>query len=201
MPPKTTESNQILGEIVQTSTVEITGHCHRGHEGPAFGAFISAGSDPACVAVVYNIETASLDSHRRPAALGIPEDEIPKRYPQLATLLKKQFQALLIGEWTRGAFRFGLPGRPPALHAGIKLCGDEELRGVMDDLGFLRWLRDSNRSAPEELMLWACKNLLEAHGWRREEAVRVGKAISDVYRDDYETLRRLIARLESWLTD
>lgn len=188
-----------IGEVIQTSTAEIAGECRRGQEGPAFGSLIVAGKAPACLAVVYNVETASPDSYRRPGALHMDEDEIPKKYPQLSLLLKKQFHALLIGEWN-GGLVYGLPRRPPALHAGVAICDEEMLRGAGAKLGFLRLLYDAGKPASEELLLCVCKTLLEAHGWRREEAVRIGKALSDLYRDDYETLRRITGRLEAWLS-
>lgn len=187
------------GEIIVTSTSEIIGQCRR--EGPvfAYGSYIAAGRDPRCIGVIYNVETTSLDPNRRPIALEKPEEEIERYYPQMKSLLRNQFQALLIGSMKNGMFRYGLPATPPGLHAQVTLCSEEEIRAIGDCPGFLRLLFDSGKSSSEELILSCCQHLLDSLGWRQEHTVRIGKALSDLYRDDYDTLRRLIQRLESWL--
>lgn len=194
-------SSDPIGEIILTSTTEITGQCRR--EGPSFpyGSFIAAGREVRCIGVVYNVETTSIDPNRRPIALEKAEDEIARYYPQLQNLLRNQFQALLIGSIQKGAFRFGLPATPPGLHAQVTACTEEEIRAIGHQPGFLRILLDSGKSPTEELILGCCQHLLESLGWRSEHAERIGKALSDLYRDDYDTLRRIINRLESWLND
>jgi len=188
-----------IGEVILTSTTEFVGQCRRNGQPPAHGAFIRVGREKRCVGVVYNVETTSIDPNRRPMALEIPEEEIPKAYPQLAGLLRSQFHAVAVGEYDRNAFRFGLPETPPALHARIELCDESEIREIGRDYGFLRLLYNSGKPSPEELLLSACRKIIDAHGGKREEAVRLGKAISELFRDEYDTLRRLLARLESWL--
>ncbi|MBN2326544.1 MAG: hypothetical protein JXR73_05260 [Candidatus Omnitrophica bacterium] len=190
-----------LGEIIAASTCEITGQCRR--EGPpfVFGSIVASGrSLHRCVGVVYNVETTSIDPNRRSIALDKTEEEIERFYPQLKALLRIQFQALLIGSLENGAFRYGLPAAPPALHAQAAPCSEDELDAISNQPDFIRLLFDSGKSSAEELILSCCRHLLDALQWRDELVVRTGKALSDLYRDDYETLRRLINRLESWRT-
>jgi len=189
--------SEVLGEIIYTSTTEIVGQCVRNQPSPAYGAFIRAGRENACIGVVYNIETASIDPHRRPSALGVPEDQLQQLYPQLAGLLRSEFQALLIGSLNEIRFQFGLPAIPPPLHAETRECGDEEVRRIGGDLGFLRLLYSSGKSSAEELLVSACRRLLSAYSWERSCAVRIGKAVSELFRDDYDSLRRIAARLEA----
>lgn len=188
-----------IGEIIAASTSEITGQCRRERPVFAYGSYIAAGREPRCIGVVYNVETTSLDPNRRPIALERDEDELERNYPQLKSLLRNQFQAILIGTMQNGVFRYGLPSIPPGLHAQAIPCTEEEIRAIGEHPGFLRLLVDSGKSSPEELILCCCQRLLDALGWRNEHTLRIGKALSDLYRDDYDTLRRLIDRLESWL--
>ena len=188
-----------IGEIIITSTSEITGQCRRGTPPFTYGSLISAGKTDRCMGVVFNVETTSVDPTRRATAFDMEEEQIRQRHPQLKMLLRNQFQALLIGSMHKNKFLYGLPATPPGLHAQIVPCSEDEIREIGANLGFLRLLYDSGKSSSEELILGCCRNLLDALGWRDEHAVRIGKALSDLYRDDYDALRRTINRLESWL--
>lgn len=191
----------IAGEVVAVNTREITGQLWRGRRPPGYGTFVRIGEALRAVGVVHNIETLSLDASRRPMALERREAEIPRAFPQLPGLVRVQFQALLIGQYEGDRFRFGVPGTPPPLHAEIRGCLDGEIREIARDLGFFRFLLDAGSVNAEELILRTCHCVLEAHGHRREEAVRAGRALSDVFRDDYDALRRVMIRLEAWLNE
>ncbi|RJP30180.1 MAG: hypothetical protein C4527_10200 [Candidatus Omnitrophota bacterium] len=188
-----------IGEVVNTSTTEIVGQCRRNGRPPAFGSFIQVGVEICRIGVVYNVETTSIDPNRRPSALGLSEEQLQRSYPQLSSLLRSQFQALLIGWLSDNRFVYGLPQTPPSLHAQVQPCRDEVIRCISRDLGFLRLIYASGKSATEDLLLGVCRSIIEAHERKRTEAVRVGKAVSELYRDDYDTLKRFITRLESWL--
>ncbi len=188
------------GELIFTSTTEITGQSLLEKPPFSFGAFVSAGQTIRCAGIVYNVETSSIDPHRRPSALGLSEDDFARHYPQYQMLLRSQFQAVLIGTFDATAFRYGLPATPPPLHAQVSECSRDEIREIGNDLGVLRLLFASGKSSPEELLLSTCQRILDADDRNRDTAVRIGKALSDLYRDDYDTLRRTIHRLESWLT-
>ncbi len=187
------------GEVIYTSTTEIIGQCRQNCRPPDFGSFIRVGKEAPCIGVVYNAETTSIDPNRRPMALGLPEDQLPQAYPQLASLLRSQFHALLVGLMDKDGFQYCLPRTPPTLHAQVNECLDDEIRTVSQDLGFLRLIYASGKSSTEDLLLSVSRCMIEAQGWKREEAIRIGKAVSEIYRDDYDTLKRIINRLESWL--
>ena len=75
---------------------------------------------------------------------------------------------------------------------------------IARDLGFLRLIFNFRKSPVEELLFAAGNSILNAvrnvnPQELKSEAVRLGKALCDLYRDDYDTLRRLMGRLETWL--
>lgn len=196
----TSQTNRIpFAEVVQAGAAEVSGQCRSGFGSPDFGSLILSGASHACVGVVYNVESVSLEPNRRPSALGLSQEELRRLHPQLSVLLREQFQALLIGTFDGNGFRYGLPARPPSLHSEIFLCEEDDIRVLGAEPTFLRLLYASNKPHTEELMLAVCKTLIESYGWRQEETVRIGKAVSEIYRDDYETLRRILSRMEAWL--
>jgi hypothetical protein len=188
-----------LGEIIYTSTTEMIGQCINDKPSPPYACMIRAGHDPVCIGVVYHVETTSIDPHRRPSALGIPEDQIHMMYPQLAGLLRSEFHAYFIGTMREDHFRFGLPATPPHLHIGVRECSENEIITISENLGFLRLLYSSGKTSVEELLIGVSEYLLKAHRWERTFAVRLGKALSEIFRDDYDTLRRIVSRLEAYL--
>lgn len=191
------------GEVVFTSTTEIIGQCASLDAPFAYGSFVAAGKSNPCIGVVYNLETTSIDPGRRPAAIGVSEEDLPRLYPQLAGLLRCQFHALLIGRFSSDGFRYGLPGTPPALHSQVIACSSKQLQQIGQDLNFLRLIYASGKIAMEELLLSACRHLFESltpdsPSARRLEMVRMGKALCELYRDDYDSLRRMMGRVETW---
>ena len=189
----------VIGEVISAGTHEITGQAWRDKAIPPFGSFVCMGRDASVAGVVCHVENTGLDPYRRPMALERRENEIAQAYPHLPSLLRFQFQALLIGRFEGAAFRFGVPGLPPPLHAEIRICPEAQVREIRRDLGFFRLLVDSGNPSVEELIHHTCLRILEVHGWRTDEAIRLGKALAEHYRDDYDTLRRLLTRMETWL--
>jgi hypothetical protein len=192
-----TTMSQSVGEVIVTNTSEIIGQCHRGVPTFEYGSFIMAGKTAQCVGVVYNVETASVDPNRRATAIEVDEDNLDKVHPHLKAMLRNQFYALLIGTMKNGKFQYGLPPTPPGLHAQVVPCSDDDILELRKQPGFLRIIHDSGKSSSEELILNCCRHLLYSFE-RNEKALSIGKALSDIYRDDYDALRRIINRLESW---
>jgi hypothetical protein len=192
------------GEIVYTSTTEIIAQSPLNAPPFVYGSYVIAGREAPGIGIVYNVETTSVDPGRKPVALGLSDEELVRMQPQLTSLLRTQAHALLIGTLTPAGFLYGLPGAPPRLHAGVRACTVDEIRRIGQDLGFLRLIFTSGKSSTEELLLSASYHVLDAYRTESpeilaQESVRLGKALSDLYRDDYDSLRRLMGRLETWL--
>lgn len=193
------------GEVIYTSTAEIIGQCVTPVDDFAYGSFVIAGKNTACVGVIYNLETTSIDSNRRPLALGYDEEDLPQVHPHLSGLLRFQFHALLIGCLSSNEFQYGLHSAPPSLHAQVLPCTSEQVRQIALDLGFLRLIASCNKSPAEELLISTCRNLITAMvheldgETRHQEILRLGKAVCDLYKDDYDSLRRIMERLETWM--
>lgn len=202
---------ETIGEIIQTSTREMMGQVWRKQQAPAFGSLVMAkvaspsSKETYAVGIVHNVETTGADPSRLPAALEIDEKEIPMRHPQLSSLLRSYFHAYWIGLYTESThknddkrFQPGLPNIPPQLHAGIALCIDDDIRMFFDDASLFRNVFDASKGS-EELLIQVAMNVIEAYGSRPVEVVRIGKGLSSLYRDDYDTLRRILTRLERWI--
>lgn len=203
---------QTTGEIIQTSTREMMGQVWRKQQAPAFGSLVMAklaspsSKESFAVGVIHNILTTGADQNRLPAALEMPEAEIPQRHPQLSNLLRSYFHAYWIGIYketlVKGKeikrFQPGFPEIPPPLHAGITACIDDDIRVFFEDTNLFRLIYDASKGS-EELLIQVSINVINAYGSRPVEVIRIGKGLSTLYRDDYDTLRRIMARLEQWI--
>lgn len=195
---------EVFAEVIATSTSEITGQCRTGSQPPGFGAFLSAGQSPVCIAVLYSLESVSMDPSRRPSAMGYSPEQLASRHPQLAMLMRQNLHALLIGSWDGASFRYGLPERPPGIHDEIRLCEPEYVHHLSENLGFLQLLHRSLPVFQEEIILATSRTLLSVAGNQdadtfQQRAVHIGKTISSIYRDDYDSLRRIMNRLETMM--
>ncbi|MHB1133261.1 MAG: hypothetical protein ACYC4L_12880, partial [Chloroflexota bacterium] len=115
-----------LGEIVESTTIELVAESYLLHDAPPLGALVRASDGTNHVyAVVGLTRTGSIDPGRRPVARGYAEEteeDIYRRHPELPQLLRTEFHALVVGFRENGQIRRFLPPRPPRLHGFVHEC-------------------------------------------------------------------------------
>ena len=98
-------------------------------------------------AVVYGVNTRSLDPGRPVIARGEDEDTEEGIYssnPQLGRLLCTRFDALIVGRNNADTISHRLPSLPPRIHAFVYACDPEEVGLFTSSLDFLHLLVSSN---------------------------------------------------------
>lgn len=156
---------------------------------------------PAAVyALVFDARTTSLETGRRPSALGFAdEDEIRAQQPQIFELLRTEFSALLIGYCDGDArgLRRHLPPKPPRIHGRVYPCEAIEVRALTKDLSFLRAVLlpsgGAMAGAPVDELAAAC--LRQAHQAQADDRgflLRAGKTLAAILADDYDRLQAIL---------
>ncbi len=101
IPPKeSAQQSPRLGEVVEASSAGFTVQCYDLYGAPALGALVRTGKDSPVYGVVRNVVTSSMDPGRRPVARGqdeADEEAVYRSNPQLAALLRTDFQATIVG--------------------------------------------------------------------------------------------------------
>ena len=191
-----------VGEVVESSTVDVLAQACELDNAPPFGAFVrvSGGADGlTSYAVVGRVETAGIDPGARAVMRGhgeVRDNLIYRENPDLPLVLRTTFRCLLVGfDDESGLIRQLLPPRPPRLHYSVHVASPEQVRRFSDaGLDYLRTLLDSV-DAPVDEMVAANVRLT---GFLRGEpelfCQRAGRELAELLRADYPRLASIVRR-------
>jgi hypothetical protein len=196
-------TTQFVAQCIELPRPSVTGTLP---EPPPFGSVVrivsSRSSDtttPKCLyAIVFHVETGSLEGNRPLSALGLTEEELQRDQPQIYELLVTRFTAILIGyETQEGTMRHYLPPRPPRPHAHVFLANDTETRAVTEQVGFLRGflLAESGITPADELVAALLRNALRVRPGDSTYLPRVGREIARLLLQDTDRLRALLEKV------
>ena len=134
-----------IGEIIETSTLELAAESQELHRPPALGELVvvQVEGEDYCYGVVTHGTTSSPDAGRRVvrrATEDVRDEAIYAQHPQLTRLLQTVFRARLVG-WREGqTVRRGIPPTPPPLHHTVYQCGAADVETFAQDLYYFRLL-------------------------------------------------------------
>jgi hypothetical protein len=149
------------------------------------------------LAVVGHTEMVSLDSTRRPSALGYDSDaELRRQQPQIFELIATEFTGLFISHSDEtGMLQYHIPPTPPRLHDRVRLCDASATAAATADLRFMRRiLRGDMPQAPsEELCAAIVRRGFRARNGDAEYLTDAARQIAEIVGADYDRLRRILA--------
>ena len=142
---------QRVGEVIRSSTSGFTAQCYELDCFPPLGGLVKTkNADCELFAVVFNAATAGIDPGRKPLARGkdeSSEEALYKASPQIARLLKSEFEALSVGyKEDNKIFQYLPPAPSPSIvsfiPAPMRMCSSAV------NLEFLNTLLNSAVSLP-----------------------------------------------------
>ena len=195
-----------IGEIIESSTLGFTAGSYTLLQAPAFGALVQAHTPDATVrvyAVVYDIRTQSREPGGRAVLRGrsyagrdLHNEEIYQAHPDLSEVLQTEFAALVVGYRRGDVVVQRIPGAPAPVHYSVEPCDDDELRRFGREFGYLRMLMQATQLPTDELIAALIRQIAAAHGAEaRQYAVRAGRELTVVLREDFERLRQIVSRI------
>ncbi len=190
-------AGQRVGEVTVSHTRRIEAQCYRLHESPPLGALVRVGSPPM-FALVSEIWNEPMDPSRplAPRGEGLEtEDEIYAANPQLSTMLTTRFTANIVGFDSGSARRWGLPERPPNLHAFVALCDGEEINEFAGDLGWLRLLLTDGSPVGDAAVAGFLRRSAELSPNRKAFLLRAGRALTEELANDAGRLQSVLREL------
>ena len=185
-----------IGEIIEASTAGFVAQCYELHEPPPFGSLVKTREgEREIYGVVSDAATRSIEPGRRPIARGreeVDEEEIYRSNPQLASLLRTEFTALVVGHGEGERLHHYLPPRPARVHSFVYLCDGEEVARFSQSLDFLSIL-----VAQEDELIAAClRYAAQAHGDSHRFLVRVGKELALLLGAETGRLNAILRRIK-----
>jgi hypothetical protein len=186
-----------LGEVVETSTTGFVAQCYELYGAPPLGALVRAGGPHPAYGVVHQVTTQGIDPTRRPVARGqdeANEEAVYRSNPQLAHLLRTDFQAVVVGHGVEGEVRYHLPPTPPPIYAFVHLCSNEEVAKFTANPAFLRPLATSSIPALEEVVAACLRYVAPAQEDPDAFLTGVGKELAGFFPGDFRRVEAILQR-------
>jgi hypothetical protein len=190
-----------VGEIIEASTTGFSAQCYELYQIPPLGSLVKSGDSSATIyGIVSNAATTSLEPGRKPIARGQDEKDeaaIYRSSPQLAKLLRSQFEAAVVGYREGDKLYQRLPPHPARIHGFVYRCPDQEVAEFGQSFDFLSILLNARLTVPaEELVGAALRRMSRAHKDPRAFLVAAGKELAVLLSDDYARLKNILGRLQ-----
>ena len=187
-----------IGEVVVTSTTEFVSQCRQLYAAPQLGSLVMCGDDSPIYGVVGDVTTQSIDSGRRPMALGEDEDTVEAVYehnPQLTRLPSTEFRSVVVGHRADGRLNRYLAPLPPMIHAFVYRCRDEEMLEFTASMDFLPTLLASPIGSPDDVIAAFLRQAGQCHPEPEGFLVDAGKKLAVLLAGQLQRLNGILRRL------
>jgi len=205
---KSAHNNQ--GAIAEVISASITGVVAESWQGqgadglpscarPRFGSFLRCQSQDdgiSVLSVVYDVVTGPLDANHRPAALQMSREQLKLEQPHIFALLRTEIHALTIGYRLDDRIYQHLPPRPPEVHDFVYPLTDAEVQEVTENLDFLSLVPAVQAVPSDELLAAVVREADRARNNDLQFLVRAGKALTQLFRDDYDRLVSVLKKMK-----
>ncbi len=202
-------TSSITGLVAETIKSEVGGNIKISK--PRFGSFVRVDSpenEISVFAIVFNVITNPPDSVHKPSALGLTRDQLRVEQPHIFALLKTEVHAQIVGylDWQTKAIYQHLPPQPPEVHDFLYTATTDEVMKLSSEFEFLRLLNGVTSVPADELMAASVREgaRARAHGAPPEQAeaiataylIEAGRAISQLFRSDYERMLSIVRKIK-----
>ncbi len=189
-----------IGEIIEASTGEFVAQCYELHQPPPFGSLVKTREGEVEIyGVVSGAATTSIEPGRRPIARGrdeAEEEDIYRASPQLAKLLRTDFNALVVGHREGERLHHYLPPRPARVHSFVYLCDPEEVARFSQSFDFLSILVNARGQGSVDELIAAClRHAAQAHQDPRTFLIKVGKELAVLLGGETSRLNTILRRI------
>jgi len=190
-----------VGEVIEASTTGFTAQCYELYQMPPLGSLVKTGDSAAeLYGIVYNATTTSLEPGRRPIARGRDEESeeaIYRSSPQLAKLLRSEFEALVVGYKEGDRLYQHLPPQPARIHGFVYQCSPDELKDFGKSFDFLNIILNAHLPVPgEELVAASLRRMSQAHDDQRAFLVAAGKELAILLSGNLNQLNAILGRIK-----
>lgn len=189
-----------LGEIMSSS---ITGFVAEAWSDanislPGFGGLVKAKSHDHgidVIGVVFDVVTGPQDSLHKPTALKMTREQLRLEQPHIFSLLRTDLHVVICGHQRAKSMFSRLPPHPPSIHDFVYPLSRNELIELGNSLDFLQFLMRVSTVPADELLASCLRNIAAVRENEYDFLVMAGKHLSQLYRNDYDTLTALLRKI------
>ncbi len=189
-----------LGEIMSSSITGFLAEAWADSDVPlpGFGGFVAATSQEHgidVIGVVFDVVTGPQDNLHKPTALRMTREQLKLEQPHIFALLKTELHVAICAHKRGKSIVCRLPPYPPSVHDFVYPVGRAELAQLGDSLDFLPLLMRVSAVPQDELLASCLHNIASVRNDEYDFLVGAGRQLSQLYRNDYDTLTALLRKI------
>lgn len=165
---------------------------------PGFGGVVKASCQEHgldVIGVVYDVVTGPQDALHKPTALRMTREQLRMEQPHIFALLRTELHVAICGHKRGKATFCRLPPYPPAVHDFVYPLSRDELANIGENFDFLPFLMRVSAVPSDELLAACLRNIAAVRENEYEFLVAAGRHLSQLYRNDYDTLTSLLRKI------
>lgn len=193
--------NKPFAEIMESSLQTFVAQCWEWDKTPQFGSLVTVEDGKRTIfALVYQIQTGSMDPVRYPFPYKKTHEELLAEQPQIFEFLKTNFSCISLGYQEKGRIYHLMPPEPPKIHNFISFASSEHYKDFMAKNSYLPLLFAF--SGPignlDELLLAVLKNqAASGAGPKHEKMADFIETYSLLTGNDYHRLKLFLQRAQA----
>ncbi len=187
-----------FAEIIESSLHTFQAQCWHWNQPPLFGSLVTVTNDSQKIfGVVYGISTGSLDPSRIPIVFQKTEAELQRDQPQIFTLLRTNFECLILGYETEKMLRYQFAPKPPKMHAFVRPATVEEYQSFFTSEQYINVIFGATHPGInlDELLLALLQQQAAHNALDQERLKKLIQSFSLLTGNDYRRLKLFLQRV------
>jgi hypothetical protein len=192
-------NNNHFAEVIESSLHNFKAQAWQWDAPPAFGSLVTIQDGQKTIfALVYQIETGSMDPIHYPFAYKKTHEELLKEQPQIFEFLKTTFSGLIVGYRSHGRIHYLMPSEPPKIHAFISTASSELAKEFFSNPAYLNLIFGCSQhvTALDELLLATLKQQASLDILSSELLQEFTETFSLLSGNDYRRLKLFLKRAQ-----
>ena len=195
--------DKAFAEVIQSSLHTFTAQSWKWDTFPQFGSIVCVPNGLMKIyAVVYQVNTGSMDPQRTPFTYQKTQEELLAEQPQIFAFLKTVFSCLILGYELKGKLYYTVSPEPPKIHAFIYPIETDALKTFFHQETYLYTLFNSAQQMCnlDELLLAIFKQHLDLNILNKSKLHQLIEVYSLLTGSDYRRLKLFLQRVQQ-ITD
>lgn len=187
----------MIAEIIESTTESFTAETVRYNEIPDFGSFVRVvDGDKRIYAIVSGAHTGSLEGVGKARAFFKTFAELRYEQPQIFSLLKSEFTAVVIGHMENNKYYSFYPPVHAKLHLFVENCEKNEVLKITGNSFFLQKTIECKHSDGEELTAAVLRKAAILHDNPRDFLLKNGRELLKILAYDSQRLKSIFERVD-----
>jgi len=187
----------LIGEVIESKTDQFVAESVKYHQVPAYGSFVRVQDGARRIyGIVSGAYTGSLDGVGKAKAFFKDIKVLEYEQPQVFSLLRSEFIAVVVGFSENGNYRLYYPPVHAKLHLPVEICEEDEIVGITAGTCFLNKTLNCPDGNGEELTAAALRTVAMLHKDPKIYLLNAGRELLKMLGYDTQRLKSVFERVD-----